>query len=126
MKLSEIKGVDAIEVVADIIDPVTKIMADAEIRILAEMKPKPPTIRIVKTVLKRQKEAILEILAILHGEDPKTYKPSVIELPILLINLFNEVQANEELMSLFHSQHQMSSSVSSGAVIQNTEETETM
>lgn len=126
MKLSEIKGVDAIEVVADIIDPVTSIMADEEVKKLAEMKPKPPTLLIAKTVLKRQKKAILEILAILHGEDPKTYNPSLIELPILLVNLINEIQSNEELQSLFHSQPQMSSSVSSGAVMENTEETKTM
>ena len=126
MKLSEIKGVDAIEVVADIIDPVTSIMADEEVKKLAEMKPKPPTLLIAKTILKRQKKAILEILAILHGEDPKTYNPSLIELPILLVNLINEIQSNEELKSLFHSQPQMSSSVSSGAVMENTEETKTM
>lgn len=126
MKLSEIKGVDAIEVVADIIDPVTSIMADEEVKKLAEMKPKPPTLLIAKTVLKRQKKAILEILAILHGENPKTYNPSLIELPILLVNLINEIQSNEELQSLFRSQPQMSSSVSSGAVMENTEETKTM
>ena len=126
MKLSEIKGVDAIDVIADIIDPITAIMADEEVKKLAEMKPKPPTLLIAKTILKRQKKAILEILAYLHGENPKTYNPSLIELPIMLVNLINEIQSNEELMSLFHSQPQMSSSVSSGAVMENTEETRTM
>ena len=126
MKLSEIKGVVAIDVIADIIDPITAIMADEEVKKLAEMKPKPPTLLIAKTILKRQKKAILEILAYLHGENPKTYNPSLIELPIMLVNLINEIQSNEELMSLFHSQPQMSSSVSSGAVMENTEETRTM
>ena len=124
MKLSEIRGVDAIDVIADIIDPVTVIMADADIREVITQKK--PTLIIAKVVLKKQKKAILEILAYLNNEDPKDFKPSILELPVMLVNLINEIEQDEELMSLFHSQPQMMASVSSGAVTQNTEETETM
>lgn len=76
--------------------------------------------------MKKKKKEILEILAVMHGENPETFSPSLIELPIMLVNLINEVQNNEELMSLFRSQHQMISNVSFGAVMGNTEETEIM
>lgn len=76
--------------------------------------------------MKRKKKEILEILATMHGENPETFSPSLIELPIMLVNLINEVQGNEELMSLFRSQHQMISNVSFGAVMENTEGTEIM
>ena len=84
MRLSEIKGVDAIDVIADIIDPVTVIMADADIKEVISQKK--PTLIIAKVVLKKQKRAILDILAILNNEDPKTFNPSIIELPIMLVN----------------------------------------
>lgn len=126
MKLSEIKGVDAIDAIADIIDPITAIMADDEIRKMMTVVPRPSVLTMAKTILKRKKKEILEILAVMHGENPETFNPSLLELPIMLVNLINEVQNNEELMSLFRSQHQMISNVSFGAVMENTEETEIM
>ena len=126
MKLSEIKGVDAIDAIADMLDPITAIMADDEIRKLMSMVPRPSTLTIATKIMKKKKKEILEILAVMHGENPETFSPSLIELPIMLVNLINEVQNNEELMSLFRSQHQMISNVSFGAVTGNTEETEIM
>lgn len=126
MKLSEIRGEDAIDVIADIIDPVTAIMADEEIQKMYRQSPRPATLTIAQTILKRQKKAILEILAYLNNEDPRTFKPSLIQLPIMLVGLINEVKENEELVSLFHSQPQMMASASFGAVTQTTEGTETM
>lgn len=126
MKLSEIKGVDAIDAIADMLDPITAIMADEEIKKLMSMIPRPSTLTIATKIMKKKKKEILEILAVMHGENPETFSPSLIELPIMLVNLINEVQNNEELMSLFRSQHQMISNVSFGAVMENTEETEIM
>lgn len=126
MKLSEIKGVDAIDAIADMLDPITAIMADEEIKKLMSMVPRPSTLTIATKIMKKKKKEILEILAVMHGENPETFSPSLIELPIMLVNLINEVQNNEELMSLFRSQHQMISNVSFGAVTGNTEETEIM
>lgn len=126
MKLSEIKGVDAIDAIADMLDPITAIMADEEIKKLMSMIPRPSTLTIATKIMKKKKKEILEILAVMHGENPETFSPSLIELPIMLVNLINEVQNNEELMSLFRSQHQMISNVSFGAVMENTEGTEIM
>lgn len=124
MRLSEIKGGDAIDVIADIIDPVTAIIADKEVaKVIKANKPK---LLIAKTILKRQKDNILLILAILNQENPKEFKPSLVELPVMLIQLITDVMDNEELMSLFHSQDMMISSGSSTPVMQTTEETETM
>lgn len=124
MRLSEIKGTNAIDVIADIIDPVTKMLADEEIKKV--IKSKKPALEITRTILKRQKEAILEVLAIINRENPKTFKPSVIELPIMIIHLVQDVMDNEELMSLFQSQEQMTGGVSSIPVTDTTQGTETM
>ena len=124
MRLSEIKGVDAIDVLADIIDPVAEILADEEIKkVIAENKPK---IIIAKTILKQKNKEILEILAVLNGEDPKTYKPSLIQLPIMLLGLISDVMENKELTDLFQLQEQMRAGVSSIPATVTTEETEKM
>ena len=124
MRLSEIKGADAIDVIADIIDPVTKILADEEIKKVVQSKK--PALEITKVILKRQKEAILEVLAIINMEDPKAFKPSLIQLPIMILQLVQDIKDNEELMHLFQSQEQMMGGVSSIPVTEPTQGTETM
>ena len=124
MRLSEIKGTDAIDVIADIIDPITVILADKEIQKAIETKK--PYLLIAKTILKNQKEAILEVLAVLHKENPAEFKPSLIELPIMLVQLVQDIMENKELVDLFQLQEVKTASVSSFPVMQNTEGTETM
>lgn len=122
MKLSEIRGEAAIDVIADIIDPVTEILADDEVKKIAQSDAAELTI--AKVILKRQKKAILEIMAILSGEDPKKYQPTAPEILVTLVNLVGEIKANEELTSLFHQRYRMTASASFGAVTRSTEETE--
>ena len=124
MRLSEIKGVDAIDVIADVIDPITKILANKAIQDVIEKKR--PVLLIAKTILKEEKEAILEVLAVLHNENPKEFNPSLIELPIMLVQLIQDVMNNKELVDLFQSQEMTTASVSSFPAMQNTEGTETM
>ena len=122
MRLSEIKGEDALDVIAEILEPAATILADAEVKAVIDARK--PYIIIAKTILSRQKKAILEVLAVLNRKDPKEFKPSLIELPIMLIHLLEDIAENQELMSLFQSQNPMMGSVSSGSVTENTKETE--
>ena len=114
-KLSEINGEDAIDVIAQIIEPATEIMTDAEFRDIARKKNIPKAASIA---LKNHKRAVLQILAALDGEDPETYCPSLVSIPLKLIDLFND----PDLMSLFSSQDHPSETQSSGPVSANTEE----
>lgn len=118
MKLSEIKGTAAIDAIADIIDPVMAILSDEEVQ--AEIKSGKPKAMLVKPILKKKKAEVLEILAIINGEDPTTFKPSLIELPIMLIRLLNEIDENKELADLFQSQRQTKVGVSFGVVTDST------
>ena len=124
MRLSEIYGEDAIDVIAEILEPAATILADAEVKAVIESRK--PYIIVAKTILSRQKKAILEVLAVLNRKDPKEFKPSLIELPIMLIHLLEDIAENQELMSLFQSRNPMMGSVSSGSVTENTKETEGM
>lgn len=122
LKLSEIKGDNAIDVIADILEPVAVMLADKEVE--KTIKSKVPVIVKAQVILKRQKKAILEILAILNQVDPKEFNPSLIELPVMLMSVIQDIEAHPELKILFQSQGQMTTSVSSGAVMEPTQGTE--
>lgn len=116
MRLSDYRGEDAIDLLADIIDPATEILGDTEFR--DAVRAKMPRMTLVKMVLKKHKKEILEIMAIIDGEDPETYKPSALTLPVKLMDMLND----EELMQLFQSQGQTGEDVPSGSATENTEE----
>lgn len=122
MKLSEIQGEDAIDVIADLIDPIAIMFADKKVE--ETIKSQVPIIVKAKVILKRQKKAILEVLAILNQTDPKDFKPSLIELPIMLVNLLQDIEDNPELKDLFSSQGQKITNVPFGSAMVTTQVTE--
>lgn len=97
MRLSEIKGEAAIEVIGLIIEPATEIMTDKEFRDLARKR---NVAKAASVALKNHKSAVLSILAALDGEDPETYSPSLLSIPKKLLDLFND----PDLIELFESQ----------------------
>ena len=114
-KLSDIKGEDALDVLAKLLEPMIEISMDAQFVLLVRTKDK---IGAVKYLLENHKEEIIAIMAIIEGEDPEKYQPSLVKLPSMLLELFND----PELLLLFQSQGTVTSS---GSVMENTEETET-
>ena len=113
-KLSEIKGDDALDILAEILEPVSEIFTDKDFVNKIQSKKK---INAVTVILKNHKEAILKILATLKGVDPKEYNPSLVELPMLVLGLMND----PELLPVFHL---AGLKTSSGSATENTEATE--
>ena len=113
MKLSEIKGEAALDVLADLFEPAAEIVSDKEI---ADLYKSEQLLKAVKVALKKHKKAVIQILAITEGEDPETYEPNVLSLPAKLIEIFND----PELMGLFHSQGQ-TEETSSGSAMETIE-----
>lgn len=122
MRLSEIKGEMAIDTIANIMDPLVTLLSDTEIR--DTVRSTKSKLIIGKVILTRQKKAILEILAYLNGENPEDFNPSLIELPIMIKHLIEDIAENEELMELFRSQSLKTEGASSGSVTEPTTETE--
>lgn len=116
MKLSDWKGEEAIDLLADLLDPVMQIVTDKELKEKREAKATRG--ELLKTALKGHKKEIITILALINGEDPEEYEPSLIELPGMVMEMLND----EALMKLFQSQDQTSPEESSGPVTGNTEE----
>lgn len=96
MRLSEITGDKALEVVADLIEPVSEIVTDTEV---SELLRKDEKISACKRILKFHQSAVIEILAVLEGENPEDYKSkvNVLTLPRKLIDIIND----RALMELF-------------------------
>lgn len=95
MKISEIKGEQALEVLEGIIEPVTTILADEEVKTAASKS----RLEAIKVALRKYKPEIIIILALLEGEDPKTYEPSLLSIPKKLI----EITDDEDVQALFTS-----------------------
>lgn len=97
MKLSEIKGKEAIETLANLMEPVSKIAADKDVQDAVQSKQPLPII--VKKLLQGHPDEVIEVLALLDGADPKSYEPSLLSLPMKLLEILND----EEIQALFFS-----------------------
>lgn len=117
MRLSDYKGEDALDLLAEIIEPASEIMADKEVARLIKTEGT-PIFKIVKPMIKNHKAAIIQILATLEGEDVEEYrnKVTVLTLPKKLLEMLNDTSLKE----LFQSQGQ--TLTSSGSATENTEE----
>ena len=115
MKLSEIKGQEAIDVLADLMMPMTEIFSDKRV---VDLLRKGDKLKAIHVMLKNHSKEVIEMLAILEREDPKTYEPSLVTLPMKLLEFFND----PEVVELFFSQEQTKDENSSSPVTEITEE----
>lgn len=114
MKLSEYRGDEALDILADIIEPVSEIFADKEVSELFKQKGV-KLATVAKVIIKKHKKAVKTFLAVLERKDPETYEPTVFELPIKLIEILND----KELISVFQSQGLTGGANSSTSVLEN-------
>lgn len=110
MKLSEIKGERAIDVIADLIEPIAKIAEDAEAAKLfkREKLPKGETARSflmkrirtsVPVLLRNHKDDLVDIMATLEGVPHETYAETL-SVPKLIADIFGLLN-DGELLTLF-------------------------
>lgn len=104
-----------LELFADLLDPCCEIVMDDEIGNL--IKNNASKIKIAQTAIRKHKESIIAILAMLEGEDPKEYKINMFLLPIKVIKFLNMPEVQE----LFPSQGRKINSGSSGSATANIE-----
>lgn len=114
MKLSDYKGEEALDLIVELLDPITKIMSDKQV---AEAYQKVSKLEAIKIAIKNHKTEVIEILAILDGEDPEEYEVNIFTLPVKILQILND----PELIKLFGSQGQAGGAKSSGSVLENIE-----
>ena len=119
MRLSDYKGEEALDKLADIIEPLTTMLADPELQEIAKQG-NGAMIKYAKPMLKNHKAEVIEILASLENEPVETYKEKItlLTLPAKLLEFLND----PEVQALFPSQHQNveNSLPTFGAVTENT------
>ena len=114
MKISEYKGEEALELLANLIEPVSEIVTDKEIgTVWAENR-----YRSIGIAIKKHKKAVISILAALDNVPVEEYKCNIFTLPSKILEVLND----PELSKLFTSQGQMGDATSSGSASENTEE----
>ena len=94
--LAEIKGDDAFDLVADMLEPAAEIMSDKKVKTAYYTK---NTASAVKVAIKGHKDAVRLILALLNEEDTQTYDPSVADIIKGAIEIFND-KALQDLFTL--------------------------
>lgn len=114
-KLSEIKGENALDILADLMDPISEFITDDEFIRLVKNDVR---IKAVSYAIKNHKKAVLTIMAILEGVDPDKYEPPLMRLPVMLLELLND----PELMTLFPSEQTVTSSGSATGSTEGVEE----
>ena len=98
MKLSEFRDDAALELIADIIEPATEILADPAIKEAFSRS----KMAAIKVAIKSHKNAIREIVARLDGKNPEEYHFTALSLPVKLLSMFND----PDLQQLFTSSGQ--------------------
>ena len=114
MKLDEIKNEQAIELLADMFDPIMEIASDDKIVSAARSDNK---VLMVKHMLKDHARSVFELMALSEGVSADEYECNVLTLPIKLLELFNR----PEFSFLFQSQGQKVEETSFGSATENTE-----
>lgn len=98
MKLSEIQNEQALDVLADIIEPAASILADEEVKRIYNTEPK---LKLVSYIIKNHKQSVIEIMAKLDGKEPENYTFTLLSLPKKLLELINDLGEDKELQELF-------------------------
>ena len=120
MKLTEYKGEEAIEVLADILVPSVEIFSDKEV--VKSLRSENPLVVTVSKVVKGHTKEVLEILAAMEHTPVEEY-----ECPIPdIINKVMEIVNDDELKAFFTSLASTGSVKSSGDATESTEEVESI
>lgn len=87
MKLSDYKDDAALDLLAELIEPASEILADEEVRSSAESGKR---MHAVAVAIKNHKKAVMSVLAALDGVPLEEYHCNVLTLPVKLIELFDD------------------------------------
>lgn len=116
MKLSEYKNEDALELLGDILEPLSDIMNDEDFKIL--IKTEKNKMKVVQYLLQKKGKSIIQILARLDGVPVEQYNKNIVQMANDLLDIVND----KELTDFFDLQSQ-SLIIPSGSATENTEET---
>lgn len=98
MKLSKYENEEALDVLAELIEPATRLLSNPEL--VATVKGGKSKLEIAKVAIQADKQAIIEILAICEGVPVEEYRCT----PITIVKNVIELLSDKELVAFFKSQ----------------------
>lgn len=116
-KLDEYKDEEALELLAELVSSVVRVLGDKEIGEIVKSGNK---INIIAAVIKKYPKDIMEIMAILEGVPVEEYHINIVSLPKMLLDIVNDPL----LSDFFVSQGEMVSQIPSGSAMEHTQENE--
>ena len=121
MKLSDYRGEDALDLIADLMEPIGGILEDKKFQDAVEnVESNVGMLKAAKILLKSHKKECIQILARINSTPVEEYKPNVFELTKSVVELLGDEQVQE----LFISRGQVMGAANSGSVTENTEDAE--
>ena len=114
-KLSEYKDDDALDLLAELLEPCTELFADNALVSVIRSETK---MKAIKYAIKNHKKEVVEIMAILNEKPVEEFHYNVFTLPMMVLEVFNDKDLTDFLLQ----QGRMGSENSSGSVTENTEE----
>lgn len=111
MSISKLEGDAALDALADLIEPAAVTFGDPE---MSKLVRSGQTLEAVKFAIRNHKREVTEILAILDGKDPATYKPRLLTAPIKLLEILND----DEIQTLFFSPGKTEVQTTSGSALE--------
>ncbi len=91
-KLSEIKGEEALDVLAEIIEPAAEIFTDENVK--NALKAENNKAKAAKIILKDHNKAVLTLMAALEAVPVEEYQPTLFALPSLILGILNDPELN--------------------------------
>ena len=117
-KISEYRDEDALELLADIIEPATEIIGDTDVQAAFQVS----KLKGASVAIKKHKTAVKGVLARLDGVPVEDYHCNVFTLPARLLEILND----EALLGFFSEQAQnLNIADVSGPASENTKDVET-
>ena len=96
-KILDARGEEALDVLADLIDPISEIAGDAEISGMMKTGGSATVAQLAAAILRRHKNAVVQIMAIDDGktEDEEKSLLSVVTIPRRLLRLLSVPEIKE-------------------------------
>lgn len=117
MKLSEYKNEEALDILADILDPVSEIVTDKNVKKAYENG---NLLNVAKVIIKNHKKSIIEILARFDNIPVEEYNCNIFSLPKKIVEILND----SDLLNFFSSSADQMEKPVSVDVMEITTETE--
>lgn len=114
-RLSEYRDEEALEILADLMEPVAEALQDKTI--VEMINNGSNNLKVVAYLLKNHKKEVIKVLALLEGVPVEEYHCNIISLPKQVLDILND----KDLRDFFQSQGQMMEEKTSGSVMENTE-----